>query len=210
MYPGERGKFTAAAKEAELIDVNAAGIYSIHNLFKHAPAYVKKRMIRLGTAPKAPRADTKTPNSVPNGMENAENEAARDTYPRTENREPKPRSENREPPEQEPPASASSTADPQIRPPNPEEVKEFAKLFGHGEEAFADEFWDNYASNGWLNKHKVPVRDWKAEFRKWVRARARVGPPVASNSRSPPHTNGRPTAADLARKAAAAIQERKS
>ena len=88
-YPGEIGTFTKAALDAGFIDLGEDGRYSIHDLFEHAPSYAKKRMSRRGTAPKSSRADTKTPETLPRGSENAEKPPARHTKTRTKNQEPR-------------------------------------------------------------------------------------------------------------------------
>ena len=50
-FGGEPGTFARAAEDAGFIDRNADGTFSIHDLYEHAPDYVKKRMARNGTAP---------------------------------------------------------------------------------------------------------------------------------------------------------------
>lgn len=109
-FTGERGTFATAAFQAGLIDQDEEGNFSIHDLYEHAPAYVKKRMGRKGTAPKGTRPESghgeddfrageEPPNSLPNGNqvcprghENDENRPARHTKtdldPRSENQEP--------------------------------------------------------------------------------------------------------------------------
>lgn len=130
-YPGKRGLFAAAAHAAGFLDLDqATGLYSIHDLFEHAPEYAKKRMRRKGTAPKEgapdgeqcpPRGNQPTPNgsqqlprgnqNSPPGDENAKNDAARHTYPRAKNQEP--RAKSQEPTDPQTPAEVgrSETAE---------------------------------------------------------------------------------------------------
>lgn len=72
-YPGEVGKFARAASESGFIDQDDDGNYSIHDLWDHAPNYVKKRMSRLGTAPDDSQTGTKTPKRRPRGTKKAKN-----------------------------------------------------------------------------------------------------------------------------------------
>lgn len=60
-YPGEAGKFTKAAHDSGFLDF-ADGVYSIHDLYEHAPKYAKMRMKRAGTdvKPKQPRKPRKS------------------------------------------------------------------------------------------------------------------------------------------------------
>jgi hypothetical protein len=50
-YPGEEGKFARVAIEVGFIDRLPDGKLAIHQLYEHAPRYVKQRMKRIGTAP---------------------------------------------------------------------------------------------------------------------------------------------------------------
>ncbi len=88
-FPGEIGTFTKAALDAGFIDCDEAGVYTIHDLFEHAPSYAKKRMKRRGTDQKPSRTDKKPPKTLPRGSENTEKPPARRTEPRTKNLEPR-------------------------------------------------------------------------------------------------------------------------
>jgi hypothetical protein len=50
-YPGQRGVLFAALLESGFIDKRADGRYEIHDLYEHAPQFVKRRMKTRGTAP---------------------------------------------------------------------------------------------------------------------------------------------------------------
>lgn len=50
-HPDESDRFANAALEAGFLEINSSGQFVIHDLYDHAPDYVKKRMKRKGTAP---------------------------------------------------------------------------------------------------------------------------------------------------------------
>jgi len=73
-WPGESGKFAAAAIEAGFVDRDESGSYEIHDLYHHAPKYVQKRMVRKGFGPKealpsVPRDWSKRTNVDPGGVQ---------------------------------------------------------------------------------------------------------------------------------------------
>lgn len=45
-WKGERGRLVAALLESGFIDSHDDGTFSVHDLFEHAPAYVRKRQVR--------------------------------------------------------------------------------------------------------------------------------------------------------------------
>lgn len=106
-YPGERGRFTAAAVEAGFVDRNADGQYAIHDLYDHAPEWAKKRMARLGTAPEGAlpsvaiklRAEGKRLHRPPRGLR-AEGETPNPL--RAEDKDKKQETRNKNPPQSPP------------------------------------------------------------------------------------------------------------
>jgi hypothetical protein len=127
-FRGEPGKFAKAALAAGFIDRTPNGDFEIHDLWDHAPDYVKKRMARGGNLPdglndycgisprKNRRAASKTADLTPRGVENGQTDAAR----RTEKRGREEREEEREKEEEksctEPPKPAASVPDPPAAP----------------------------------------------------------------------------------------------
>lgn len=98
----EPGKFAEMLLESGFIETQQEGKFVIHDLWDHAPAYVKKRMQRNGFAPKSSQTGAERQKTIPNGSGNAENCAARDTEtkPKTrdeaERQEPKPKPKEEE------------------------------------------------------------------------------------------------------------------
>lgn len=105
-FPGEIGKLTAALLEAGFIDKNPDGIFTIHDLYEHAPKYARLRMSRKGTAPivTAPPVHA-SPKPTENGTHvprKRKKRLARTPKTKTYNREPKaeirePKTENKFP-----------------------------------------------------------------------------------------------------------------
>lgn len=165
-YPGERGRFAAAAFEAGFLDRDADGTFLIHDLYDHAPKYAQMRMRRKGNAPAHPLPNlaetvTDVPDLGTTVPGSAGNGHARATEPRTQI--PEPRSQN---PEPKPKASGEGSAPPARRfvPPTVAEVADYCRA--RTNDVDPERFVDFYASKGW-KVGSEPMKDWRACVRTW-------------------------------------------
>ena len=62
------------------------------------------------------------------------------------------------------------------------EVLKFFESIGEADQA--EEFFDHYTANGWVQGKNKPLKDWRAAARNWVRRRSQFasGRPGASQS----------------------------
>lgn len=187
-FPGERGKFTTAAFEAGLLDRDADGTFLIHDLYEHAPKYVRMRMQRKGTAPAqaCPELDetgTDVPDLGTTVPDLGETRHECETKPRTKNQEPRTKNQEPKAENQEPKASEEVRPPPapkRFEPPTVAEVADYCRERKNSVDP--ERFVDFYASKGWRVGDQ-PMKDWRACVRTWEKRasdRARDGPPVAT------------------------------
>lgn len=162
-YPGEPGKFAHAAHQAGFLDQSDSG-FLIHDLYDHAPKYVKMRMRRNGFAPEhscrdCGETDTDAPDrgtDVP-GFRESGCAPHPDSRTKTENQEPKASESAGEP------LPARSRFDP----PTVDAVKAYCDEIGSPIDPV--HFVDYYEARGWRLKDGVLMKSWKAAVRTWGR-----------------------------------------
>jgi hypothetical protein len=160
-YPGEPGKFARAARESGFIDEDREGLFSIHDLYDHAPKYARLRMKRKGNAPErtCPEVAERGTNVPCDGTDETRNGQNCDSAP------PKPRSEN---PEPKPKTSGEGAPAPKrFVPPTLEELA--AYCHSEGLVMNPSEFLDYYRANGWKVGGRTLMKDWQAAVRNWAR-----------------------------------------
>ncbi len=171
-YPGETGKFTTAALAAGFIDADEDGTFVIHDLYEHAPRYVKRRMGRIGTGPDGPRNPKPRPTRTTKHENGVHVDAstrppreprAESLEPKAENQEPRTENQNPERGREEPPPPPPAK---RFTPPTVGEVAEYCRESGKAVDA--EQFVDFYASKGWRVGDQA-MKDWRAAVRTWAK-----------------------------------------
>jgi hypothetical protein len=162
-YPGEPGRFVKAAHESGFLDQDGSGNYLIHELYEHAPRYVRLRMARKGFAP--PGAHTGAHGARTTSAHCDGNGAHDAPPPRAESREPEPKAESQEPEKAEvspPPGSAGAGPEPPAPSGSPE-------MWGNGAVRYdpAKATWHGITERQWdIWAKAFPAVDLEADLAK--------------------------------------------
>ena len=171
MWDGERGELVGHLIDVGFLDLDEAGVVTIHDYWDHAPDYVKKRRIRELERHQRSADFQKRQTMASNGRHSQT--TAADGGRR------RPTAENGSPPAPAPapaPIEKNRSSGPDgparekktlIRFQRPT-VQDVAAYIGEkGYRVNPQKFCDHYESNGW-RVGKNPMKNWQAAVRKWA------------------------------------------